>query len=69
MNQSIFKIIERVIKYILYITEAISQRCSVKKYSEKFRKIIKKTLVPVFSKFINKGTLAEVLCCEFCEIF
>ena len=39
-------------------------------YSEKFRKILRKT--PVQSVFFNKvaglQTLAQVLSCEFCEI-
>ena len=53
--------------------------CSIKRYSWKFHKIHRKTPVPesLFNKvaslrlqlYIMKETLAQVLSCEFCEIF
>ena len=40
-----------------------------KRYSYKFRKIHRKTPVPEACNVIKKETLAQVLSCEFCEIF
>ena len=40
----------------------------VKRFSYKFHKIHRKTLVPEACNFIEKETLAQVFSCEFCEI-
>ena len=47
-------------------TEAVAQRCSVKKEFLKIYKI--RTKIPVPATFLKKETLAQVFFCEICEI-
>ena len=59
------------------MTEAVAQRCSVKSVLKNFAKFTEnnqKTFglgykVEKAYNFIKKETLAQVFCCEFCEIF
>ena len=48
--------------------EAVAQRSSVKRCSQKFRKIHRKAPVPQACNFIKKESLAQVFHCEFCKI-
>ena len=48
------------------ILEAVAQRCSIKKRSQKFRKIYRKTPPP--DLFFKKETLAQGFSCRLCEI-
>ena len=69
----------RIIPVFLYQrAEAVARRGSVKKYSSKFGKIHRKTLVrestflikldALACNFIKKETLAQLFYCEFSEI-
>ena len=49
-------------------SEAVVRRCSVKRCSQKFLKIHRKTPVPQTCNFIKKETLVQGVSCEFCEI-
>ena len=51
----------------VHILKAVVRRCSVKKWSLKFREIHRKT--PQACNLIKNETLIRVLTCEFCEIF
>ena len=58
----------------LVISEAVPQRCSVKRSSWKFCKIHRKTPVPENTRpqvcnFVKKEALPQVFCCEFCKYF
>ena len=58
----------------LVISEAVPQRCSVKRSSWKFCKIHRKTPVPENIRpqacnFVKKEVPPQVFCCEFCKFF
>ena len=65
------KVIHSIYSSCFIITEAVVQRCFVKKCSWKFRKFYRKTSVPesLFYKVAKRETQAQFFSCEFCEIF
>ena len=49
------------------LTEAVARRCSVKRCSENFRKILRETTT--LCNFLNCMILSQVFSCDFCDLF